>query len=218
MFLMFTGIIQHVGRVVRSVSSADGIRIDIDLGPLGESTGLGASVAVNGACLTVSSLDGSVAGFDVSTETLSRTTLGRISPAEDVNLELPLPAGAPLAGHIVTGHVDGLCRMIRLDKSSGATMMTFQAGRELTDKMVEKGSIALDGVSLTLVEVMEESFSVALIPFTLEHTTLGQKRIGEFLNVELDIIGKYVRRYFELLDDTNGRGVTMEILRRYGFA
>ena len=214
---MFTGIIQHVGEVVRLAAMSEVARVSIDLGPLAHGLIAGASVAVNGACLTVTSIRDGVADFDISIETLSRTTLGRLRPPDKVNLELPVAAGAPLAGHIVTGHIDGICRVIRLDPAGNGVVMRLSAARGLVENMVEKGSIALDGVSLTLVDVSSTSFSVALIPFTLEHTTLGQKRIAEELNVELDIIGKYVKRYLEAVKGKVNQGISLEMLRQYGF-
>jgi len=215
MVFVFTGIIQHVGRVVRVAATAAGRRLRIDVGPLTERLGPGASLAVDGACLTVADLSGGEAELDVVPETLSRTTLGQLRPGARVNLEPALPAGAALDGHIVQGHVDGVARVARIDRARGH-LLGLAAGRELTDQMVAKGSVALAGVSLTLVDVAEGRFSVALVPTTLERTTLVSLRISDRLNVELDIVGKYVRRHLESL--TGRAAVTVEQLRQAGFA
>jgi riboflavin synthase alpha subunit len=212
---VFTGIIQHVGRVVRVAATAPGRRLRIDVGPLAQRLGPGASLAVDGACLTLADLSGGEAELDVVPETLSRTTLGQLRPGERVNLEPALPAGAALDGHIVQGHVDGVAEVARIDRGGGH-LLGLAAGRELTDQMVAKGSVALAGVSLTLVDVADGRFSVALVPTTLERTTLVSLRISDRLNVELDIVGKYVRRHLESL--TGRTAVTIEQLRQGGFA
>ena len=212
---MFTGIIQHVGRAVKVISTGAGKRVRIDLGPLGGGVAVGASVAVDGACLTVAELSDCQGDFDVVPETLSRTTLGDLRPGSAVNLEPALPAGAPLDGHIVQGHVDGVAGVARIDRGGQGLLLRLSAAGELTDQMVVKGSVALAGISLTLVGVARGEFSVALVPATIQRTTLGSLRISDRLNVELDIVGKYVRRY---LDTLAGGRVTLEGLRRAGFA
>ena len=214
---VFTGIIQHVGRVVSAELSPAGRKLAIDVGPLAGRLAPGASVAVDGVCLTVdeSGLAGAVARFDAVPETLSRTTLGALRPGSGVNLEPALPAGGALDGHIVQGHIDGLARVVRLERGAGGVVLHLSAEGELTRQMVPKGSVAVAGVSLTLVEVAGERFSVALVPTTLERTTLGRLGGGDAVNIELDILGKYVRRYLDEL--VGGPGVTMEKLRRAGF-
>jgi len=213
---VFTGIIQHVGRVVGSAPGPGGRRLRIDVGPLAERLRPGSSLAVDGACLTVSALRGPEADFDVVPETLGRSTLGRLRAGDRVNLEPALPAGAPLDGHLVQGHVDGVAEVVAIDRRGQAHEVRLRAAAELTAQMVPKGSVALAGVSLTLVEVQEAAFSVALVPTTLRETTLGGLRLSDRVNVELDIIGKYVRRAVEGLSDAGG--LTMEKLRRTGFA
>ena len=212
---MFTGIIQHVGKVISVDSTAAGKRLRIDVGPLAESLVVGASVAVDGACLTASGIAAAVAAFDAVGETLDRTTLGRLAGGAAVNLEPALPAGAPIDGHIVQGHVDGLAEVVRLERAARACTLHLRAPAELTEQMIPKGSVAIAGVSLTLVDVARGSFSVALIPTTLELTTLGDLKPSNPVNLELDVIGKYVRRYLERL---TGGGVTIDKLREEGFA
>jgi riboflavin synthase len=216
---MFTGIIRHVG-VVRAVRPAgSGRRPAIDLGPLAEGLRAGDSVAVAGACLTVAAINGSTAEFDVVAETLSRTTLGALRAGAKVNLERSLRVGDSLDGHFVQGHVDGLAR-VKAVRRGGQWVVEFAAERELTDRMVPKGSVAIDGVSLTLVEVRDGLFSVALIPTTLAETTLSRLRVGDKVNVETDVIGKYVRRCVEQFGPRAGAPgkLTVEKLKEAGFA
>ncbi|KPK81910.1 MAG: hypothetical protein AMJ81_10255, partial [Phycisphaerae bacterium SM23_33] len=184
-------------------------------GRLAEALAPGASLALDGACLTVSAISGSLAEFDAVPETLRRTTLGGLARGRQVNLEPPLPAGAPFGGHIVQGHVDGVAEVARVDAGSAGHVVHLSAPDQLTAQMVPKGSVALAGVSLTLLEVGDGRFSVALIPATLAATTLGQLKISDHLNVEVDIIGKYVRRY---LEKAVGGGITVQKLREEGFA
>ncbi len=217
---MFTGIIAHVG-VVRSLQpSGGGKRLTIDLGPLAAGLEQGDSVAVNGACLTAAAAPrGSEAAFDVVQETLARTNLGAIRATSRVNLERALRLGGGLDGHLVQGHVDGLAVVAGIQRG-GQWLIDFEAP-QLTPVMVAKGSVAIDGISLTLVEVTESTFRVAVIPTTLAATTLGERKPGDAVNIETDIIGKYVRKY--LLGDAGGTektssGMTLEKLRQAGFA
>ncbi len=213
---MFTGIIEHVGTVERIDSTPTGKRLSLDLGPLTETLSPGDSVAVNGACLTASDIGGPVADFDVVTETLSCTTLGRLQPGSKVNLERALPASGRLDGHLVQGHVDGIARVDRIDRAGGQWKIFFQASAELTDQMVAKGSVAIAGVSLTLVDVDSAGFSVALIPTTLGQTALAELSPGQEVNIETDLIGKYVRKFLQA--GVGNQGISMQKLRDAGFA
>lgn len=212
---MFTGIIQHVGAVRRTEPTTTGRRLWIDVGPLAEGLRLGDSVAVNGACLTAAEIDGTVVGFDAIAETLGRTGLGRLAAGSRVNLERALRLADRLDGHMVQGHIDGVARLDRVDRSAGQWVMRFACDKTLTDEMVSKGSVAVDGVSLTLVEAADGRFSVALIPTTLAGTTLGAVGPGGLVNIETDILGKYVRR---ALGMNSNEGLTLEKLQRFGFA
>ena len=214
---MFTGIIQHVGRVKSIANRSGGRRMAIDLVHLADRISIGASVAVDGACLTASSITAGMVEFDVVAQTLERTMLGELAPGSEVNLELPVAAGSPLDGHIVQGHVDGVVEVVHIDRIGGGVFVTLSAADELTGQMVQRGSVALAGVSLTLAGVDRGRFSVALVPTTLGRTTLGKLRLADRLNVELDIIGKYVRRHLENLAGNEGR-LTIETLRQAGFA
>jgi len=213
---MFTGIIRYVGTVERAVATPQGRRLTAGLGPLAQGLALGDSVAVAGVCLTVTAVAGQSAGFDVIAETLGRTTLGRLRRGSKVNLERSLRPDQGLDGHLVQGHIDGLAavRHVRRRAECG---VEFEAGNDLTDLMVPKGSVAVDGVSLTLVDVAEGAFSVALIPATLAATTLGELRPGDKVNIETDVIGKYVRKYLRELGMPAQGSVTVEKLKEAGF-
>ena len=215
---MFTGIVRHVGHV-KSVRPGPGAsRLVIDVGPLAAGLGLGDSVAVNGACLTAAELSirGSVVGFDAIGETLSRTTLGSLRPGGKVNLERALSAGDALDGHMVQGHVDATATVRTVGRGDGA-VIEFAGPAELLAQIVPKGSVAVDGVSLTVVKADKQHFSVALIPTTLAETTLKNLSPGDEVNVETDVIGKYVLRYLEQMAGGGGGGLSLDSLRRAGF-
>ncbi len=213
---MFTGIIQHVGSVTAAEKTAAGRRLWIDVGPLADELGVGASVAVNGACVTAAEIDGHTAGFDVVPETLERTAQGELATGRRVNLERALRVGDRLDGHIVQGHVDGTAGVDRVDRSGGQWCIHFACERALTDEMVAKGSVAVDGVSLTLASAEDGRFSVAVIPTTLAKTTLADRRAGDRVNVETDVLGKYVRRMLRRPGSSAG-GVTLAKLGEAGF-
>lgn len=201
---MFTGIVEGTAPVLAVRPRGGGARIVVELGPLADGVKIGDSVALSGCCLTVVELREGVASFDAIPETLSRTWLGRLRAGDRVNVERSLRAGDRLGGHLVQGHIDGLARIVaRREEGGGAggegaqVVFELEAPRALTDDMVEKGSIALDGVSLTLTAAEPERFAVALIPHTLAVTTFGGRREGDEVNVETDVIGKWVRRLVE---------------------
>lgn len=214
---MFTGIIQHVGRVIGASETASGRRLRVEIGPLAARVAPGGSIAVDGACLTAAAVSGAAADLDAVPETLGRTTLGDLRPGGAVNLELPLAAGAPLDGHVVQGHVDGVAEVVAVDRAGAGHVLRLSAAADLTGQMVPKGSVALAGVSLTLVDVAAGRFSTALVPETLARTTLGELRPGGRVNVELDVLGKYVRGYVAGLLGRPGEGLTAEKLRESGF-
>jgi riboflavin synthase len=184
---MFTGIVEELGSVV----AVGGGRLTVR-GPLVTSdAAYGSSIAVNGCCLTVAALDGATFTADVMVETFDRTSLGALVPGSPVNLERPLRADARLGGHVVQGHVDGT-GTVRERRADGVVEIAIP--RELSRYVVAKGSVAVDGVSLTVVAAGEESFTVSLIPATLALTTLGSKGPGEPVNIEVDVLAKYVER------------------------
>jgi len=213
---MFTGIIQHVGSLRRVTSTSAGRRLQVDVGPLAERLTLGDSVAINGVCLTVAEIDAGVAGFDAVAETIERSNLGRLTIGSKVNLEAALRVGDGLDGHIVQGHVDGTARVDRVDRVGGQHVIRFASERTLSDGIIPKGSVAIDGVSLTIVDVADGRFSVTLIPTTLADTTLASLSAGDVVNVETDVLGKYVRRMLAGPGESS-ESVTLDKLRDAGF-
>ncbi len=192
---MFTGLIEALGVVREVIPTGAGRDLLIETPPIAAELSLGESVAVNGCCLTVVARDAVTCRFQAGPETLRRTNLGDLRPGDPVNLERSLRAGDRLGGHIVQGHIDGLGRIDRLLSDGDWVLFWFTCPPELAAQMVSKGSAAVDGVSLTLVEVEENRFSVALIPHTLAHTTLGSKKPGDPVNLETDLLAKYVHKY-----------------------
>ncbi|MFI0416918.1 riboflavin synthase [Spongiactinospora sp. 9N601] len=191
---MFTGIVEELGEVV-AVEPRDGAaRLSIRGATVSADAAYGASIAVNGVCLTVAGLDGDVFTADVMPETLRRSTLGGLGAGDRVNLERALRADGRLGGHIVQGHVDGTGVVLSREPGTDWHDVRFSLGDDLERYVVEKGSIAIDGVSLTVTAVAPGEFAVALIPTTLRETTLGLRAPGEPVNLEVDVIAKYVER------------------------
>jgi riboflavin synthase len=193
---MFTGLVQDLGRVLAATASDGGTRVRIAAACAAE-LAEGDSVLVNGVCLTATEPDGGEFGADVSPETLRRSALGSLAPGDRVNLELPLRPADRLGGHIVQGHVDGLATLADLTDEGIARNLWLEAPPELLRYVVEKGSVALDGVSLTVTSVDGRGFGVSLIPETLERTNLTDARPGRTFNLEVDVIAKYVEKLVE---------------------
>lgn len=192
---MFTGIVESTGTVVRVLRRGGGARLEVRSPFVVGEVKIGDSVAVNGACVTVTATIEDSFACDLVPETLARTNLGTLQPGEDVNLELPMRAGGRLDGHIVQGHVD-VVGTIRSRRRVGAQeMLEVTVPFELTRYLAPKGSVSVDGVSLTIMDVNKDRFRVALIPHTVETTTLGKKLQGAAVNVEVDVISKYVERH-----------------------
>jgi riboflavin synthase len=190
---VFTGLVADLGTVAEVHSTTDGVRLAIE-SPLAGELHEGDSVAVNGVCLTAVGLCGDRFGADVMHETLRRSSLAEVEPGTKVNLELPVKADDRLGGHIVQGHVDGVGAIGETREDGFARVVTIQADPELLRYVVEKGSIAVDGVSLTVARVDGDSFDVSLIPETLQRTNLGEARPGAPVNLEVDILAKYVEK------------------------
>ena len=188
----------------------------MDLGPLAEDCGLGDSIAINGACLTVTRLDGTVATFGLSQETLASSTLGQLRPLSKVNVERAMKATDRFGGHMVQGHVDGVGTIRAVRQLGDFADWEFAAEAELLNQMVTKGSVAVEGISLTIASLGPESFRVATIPETLGRTTLGAARIGDRVNIEIDIVVKTVRRQLETMLDSR-QPLTVERLREMGY-
>lgn len=196
---MFTGLVESLGTVRSLADEGDAKRIVVEVPPsfLEDSSPnkrLGDSVAINGCCLTVVAADGVLWSFQAGHETLAKTNLGRLQVGDAVNLERAMPADGRFGGHIVQGHVDGVGRVAAIDSRTDFADYTFEVPTSLAAQMVEKGSVAVDGVSLTLVRVTATSFQVMLIPHTLAVTTLGQRKVGDEVNIETDVLAKYVAK------------------------
>jgi riboflavin synthase len=194
---MFTGLVQTLAEVVEIVPESPGVRLVIRDAQIAREAAAGDSVAINGCCLTVVDIAADRIAFQAGEETLSRTNLGQLKQGDLVNIEQSLRAGSPIGGHYVTGHIDAVGTVdSRKDDADWCTMW-FQAPAAQLAQMASKGSVAVDGVSLTLVNVECDRFSVALIPHTLAATTLGQRQIGDRVNIETDVLAKYVQSYLQ---------------------
>jgi riboflavin synthase len=191
---VFTGIVRERGTVASVEGDADGVRLVVDAPATAEMTALGDSVAIDGVDLTATEKANGQLSFVAVPETLARSTLGRLKPGAQVNLEPALRAGEPLGGHYVQGHVDGVCRVRSVEQDGVALRVWFEAPSTLLRYVVEKGSVAVQGVALTVTGVSDLAFGVALIPYTLAETTLGTIAVGDELNLEVDVLAKYVER------------------------
>ena len=206
---MFTGIIEEVGRV----GSFQSGRLTIAAADVLCGMELGGSIAVNGACLTITNLDTGSFSVDIMSETLKRTNLGLLRAGGEVNLERPLALGGRLGGHLVQGHVDDTGRVASITWDGEAMIIRFEAPPKVMDYIVEKGFIAVDGVSLTVVDYDISSFRVSVVDYTRKHTTFGGRRVGDLVNLEIDIIAKYT----EQLSRVSRSGITVDFLQEHGF-
>ncbi|MHC4418380.1 MAG: riboflavin synthase [Planctomycetota bacterium] len=213
---MFTGLIEAVCTVKTIHQTAAAVQIIIDLEHLADQIKPGDSIAVNGVCLTVAALQSHLATFDISSETLAKSTLGKLRPASPVNIERALKLSDRLGGHFVLGHIDGTATLKTIHKHGQFADIEFATSPELLDQMVVKGSVAVDGISLTIANMSENSFTAAIIPETLQKTTLGRAKSGDHVNIETDIIAKIIRKHLQkILPD--GQKLTIEKLRALGF-
>ncbi|MHC4379694.1 MAG: riboflavin synthase [Planctomycetota bacterium] len=193
---MFTGLVEGMGTVEARCSAEAGEQLWVDLGPLAEGLALGDSVCTSGACLSVAAQEGSQVRFDVSPESLSKTTLGSLVNGSKVNVERSLRVGDRLGGHFLSGHVDGLGSFVGREQQGDFALFTFRSSPGFWPFLVSKGSVGIEGVSLTVAELVEDfRFTVALIPETLHRTTLGALQPGDSVNLEGDLLGKYVLRF-----------------------
>jgi riboflavin synthase len=191
---VFTGIVRELGTVEALDGGADGVRLRVRAPQTAADSAIGDSVALNGVCLTVTAIEDGALLFDAVPETISRSTLGRLRPRVEVNVEPALRAGEPLGGHIVQGHVDRVGRVRSSTPEGDGVRIEVEAPEEVLRYCVEKGSIAVEGVSLTIAALTDDAFAVALIPHTLAATTLGRLAAGDAVNLEADVLGKYVER------------------------
>lgn len=210
---MFTGIVEEVGRVQSIRREPANAVLTIAASKVLEDVHLGDSIAVCGVCLTVTSFTSSAFTADVMHETLNRSSLGALKPGSPVNLERAMPANGRFGGHIVSGHIDGTGRITRIRPDGNAVWYTVSATPSLLRYIVEKGSIAIDGISLTVAQVTGRDFSVSIIPHTQGQTTLSARRVGDTVNLETDCIGKYVEKLLGSPDV----GITQAFLARCGY-
>lgn len=212
---MFTGIVRGVGRVLRLERRGGDVRLQVEAGALGvDDVQLGDSIAVAGACLTVVEWREGSVGFDVSVETLSRTTLGRLAAGDPVNLEPALRLADRLGGHLVSGHVDGVGTVVSIVADARSRRWTFELPPALQRYVAGKGSICIDGVSLTVNEVAGQRFGVNLVPHTVENTTFQGRRAGDAVNIEVDLLARYVER---LLRSDEAPPLDEAFLKRHGY-
>ncbi len=214
---IFTGLIEEKGKLSTMVSNSKSMKLTIQADKVLQQVKLGDSIAVNGVCLTVVNYSANEFSVEAMPETVSKTTLGKLKVGSEVNLERALRLEDRLGGHIVQGHVDGIGRITDKRKSEIAIVFTFAAPPEIMRYTVTKGSIAIDGISLTVVEANDESFSVSLIPHTAHYTTLGNKEIGELVNIESDIIGRYIEKLLHPPGAKNEKRLNLGFLAENGF-
>ncbi len=223
---MFTGIIEEKGMISRIMKTASQAILTIKAKKVMEDIHIGDSIAVNGICLTVTSFSANEFQADVMHETLDRTSLKMLKPGSSVNLERAMAAGGRFGGHMVSGHIDGTGRITDIKEDSLAIWYTIETSPEILHYIVEKGSIAIDGISLTVAKVTQTTFAVSTIPHTRVVTTLGERRAGDLVNLENDIVGKYVEKFIyeknthEIMKEDSEKkthGITREKLAQYGY-
>lgn len=215
---MFTGIVEETGSVVRVQKGAHSAVLTVQARKVLEGTRIGDSIAVNGICLTVTAMSPDTFTADVMHETLDRTGLSGLGPGSPVNLERAMPADGRFGGHIVSGHIDGVGRITDVRRDDTAVRYTVEAAPDLLRLVVEKGSIALDGISLTVAATGRNTFSVSIIPHTAAQTVLGRRKVGDLVNLETDIIGKYVEKLMGREPELKTQSaITREFLTRHGF-
>ena len=213
---MFTGIVEKIGIVSEVKRNGNSSYIRIAADNFLSDVHIGDSIAVNGVCLTVTEIDRNLFKADVMNETLSRSSLGALKRGSRVNLERAMAANGRFGGHIVSGHIDGTGTVTDIKNDGIATWYTITAKPEIMRYIVEKGSVAIDGISLTVAKVTENSFSVSIIPHTASQTVLSTKKTGDIVNLENDIVAKYVEKLMKPSEPSSG-GITMEFLMKNGF-
>ncbi len=217
---MFTGLIESIGTIRSLQRRGNSAALAVELGTLADTMQLGDSVAINGVCLTVTQLNNTVSNFDVSQETLTKTNIGSLRPAAKVNLERAIQVGSRLGGHMVQGHVDGPGKITSLKQEQAFVHISFTAAKDLLVQIVPKGSIAVNGISLTVATRNDTGFSAAIIPETARATTLAFSKVGDTVNLEADIVVKSVQQYLsQMISDKapHSSGLTVDKLRQLGF-
>jgi len=214
---MFTGLIEEIGHISGIVKGRNSYQFIIKADKILIDSKVGDSICTNGACLTITQMSRTTFTVDVMSETVIMTNFKELKNGSPVNLERAMKLSDRLGGHLVSGHIDGLGRIISMDKDDIAWRIKIKANKELINKILDKGSIAVDGISLTVVSVSDSSFEISIIPHTALETTLLQKKVNDTVNLETDMIGKYVFRFLEKSKTENSPSVTMELLQKNGF-
>ena len=216
---MFTGIVEEMGKIVRVEKGAKSSKLTVSGDKIFSDLKLGDSVATNGVCLTVTSFSKGIFTADVMNETLKRSNLGELRQGSMVNLERAMIANGRFGGHIVSGHIDGTGVITKIEQDDIAVWYTIRADRKIMKYIIEKGSVAIDGISLTIAKVTDNDFSVSLIPHTAKETVLGYKKTGDTVNLENDVVGKYIEHFLSFKEEpeTKSSGITKEFLLKAGF-
>lgn len=218
---MFTGIIEETGIIKKVNAASHSSSIWIKAGKIMKDLKLGDSVAVNGVCLTVAKIENKQWQADVMPETMKRSNLGLLRSGDTVNLERAMKADGRFGGHLVSGHIDGIGKIVKIKKEENAVIFEIETAQKLLNYMIEKGSIAIDGISLTITFLDQDSFGISVIPHTLKETVLGLKNIGDTVNLENDLIGKYIEKFIRKeavnKEDKPQSRLTMEFLEQSGF-
>ncbi|EMS78682.1 riboflavin synthase [Desulfotignum phosphitoxidans] len=218
---MFTGIIESLGTIHRVIPQGEGKVLQIRCGLDLSDTRIGDSIAVNGACLTAVHLEKHAFSVDMAPETVARTTFKTAAPGMRVNVERAMQLLSRVDGHLVSGHIDGTGVITRIENKSNAILLTIAVDTHLAGQMIEKGSVAVDGISLTINQCTDTDFSISIIPHTAKLTTIGFKQTGDFVNIETDMIGKYVRKFLTRttasVPETEHTDISMSLLAQNGF-
>lgn len=215
---MFTGIVEEIGKIEKMIKGTQSASMIIKAHEVLKDTKLGDSISTNGVCLTVTSFTTNSFSVDVMAETMRKSNLDRLIPGDEVNLERALRVGDRLGGHFVSGHIDGIGHIKSFEKEDNAVWITVAAEPHLLKYIVTKGSIAIDGISLTVAYVDEEIFKVSIIPHTKQITTLLRKKVGDVVNLECDMIGKYIEKLLKPEQSTNTRkAISLDFLSQHGF-
>ena len=215
---MFTGIVEEIGKVQNIRKNIKSSVIVIEGNKIFEDIHVGDSIAVNGVCLTVTTFNNNIFEADIMNETLNRSSLGRLKNGSYVNLERAMSANGRFGGHIVSGHIDGTGKIVKIEKDDNAIWYTISVEEKLMKYIVEKGSVAIDGISLTVAKVHAKDFSVSIIPHTVKETILSHKSVGDIVNIENDVIGKYVEKFINFPQkNEDKKNITMDFLINNGF-
>lgn len=215
---MFTGIVEEVGKIQNVRKNIKSSVLTIEGNKIFEDIHVGDSISVNGVCLTVTMFNNNIFEADVMNETLIRSSLGKLKNGSCVNLERAIPANGRFGGHIVSGHIDGIGKIVKIEKDDNAIWYTISVKENLMRYIVEKGSIAIDGISLTVAKVHQEDFSVSIIPHTVKETILSHRSVGDIVNIENDVIGKYVEKFINFPQkNKDENNITMDFLIKNGF-